>query len=81
MPRRVSYSRSVKNYYSFTYLILNICYAAKETLCLSVLLILLKDFKKDYLPFTILNQDSLLLLDYVKVVKRLVLFYRLVQLR
>jgi hypothetical protein len=81
MPRGVSYSRSVKDYYSFTYLILDICYAARETLCLSVLLILLRDFEKDYLPFTILDQDSLLLLDHVKVVKRLVLFYRLVQLR
>jgi hypothetical protein len=78
MPREVSYSRSVKDYYSFIYLILNICYAARETLCLSVLLIFFKDFKKDYLPFTILDQDSLFLLDYVKVVKRLVLFYRLV---
>jgi hypothetical protein len=55
MSRGVSYSRSVKDYYSFTYLILDICYAARETLCLSVLLILLRDFEKDYLPFTILD--------------------------
>jgi hypothetical protein len=81
MPREVSYNRLVKDHYSFIYLILNICYVTRETLCLSVLLIFLKDFEKDYLPFIILNQDSLLLLNYIKVIKRLVLFYRLVQLK
>jgi hypothetical protein len=55
MLRGVSYSRLVKDHYSFTYLILNIFYTAKKTLYLSVLLIFLRDFEKDYLLFTILN--------------------------